>query len=203
MHFRREASPSVHDAPLISGASGEAFEQSTSGVLLVGFVVWSGEVVGGLLPLYEGVGPGGCLSGERFEGALIGQRRGRAQIVIAAGRAVSALAYEGWPYQGHAALRSLQLVWRPVSAGAPAGEIEVSEPAAAVRTTSPGARGHRQGTFYLDTPAGRGVGGLHGACSIHLNTLGLLTVPAIAPGAPRSRWLTPAPAPVLGRFLLG
>lgn len=201
MPFRRSARPSVHDAPLISGASGGAFEQSASGVLLAGFVVWGGEVVAGLLPLYEGVNERGALSGERYQGVSIGQPRGASRLLLCAGSAVSAIAFEGWTHEGHAALRALQLVWRPVIAGAPAGEPQMSEPVACVQTPSLRRRSHPQGAYLLDTPPGRGIGGLHGTSSIHPNTLGLLTVAALAPHTPRSRWLSPAPAAALEHWL--
>jgi hypothetical protein len=201
MHSRRQPSPSLHDAPVISGASGEAFEQSASGVLLVGFVVWAGEVIGGLRPIFEGVSESGELSGERYWGALIGADRGAHLLLLRPGRAVSAIAYEGWTVDGHAALRALQLVWRPVSRGAPGGPAEVSDPVASYRAPGLRRRGLFQGNFYLDTPVNRGIGGLHGAVSIHLNMLGLLTVHSIDPAVPRSRWLTPAPGAALERWL--
>ena len=160
-------------APYPVGASGSRFQQAHAGLVLVGAVVRSGDIIDGLTPIYATVGPQGRLSPRLTRGDAIGGDGGGGHLVHKPGHVVVGVEYEQVNYYGHSALRNFKLVFRAWSKGAPTGP-EITSEAFSTRVAA-------GSPWSVRAAKGDVVSGLHGVASAYVNTLSIATSDADAP----------------------
>ena len=113
--------------PPMFGAAGEPFLEEREGLLLVGLVIRSGDVIDAITPLYRPLTEAGELAAGLLRGAQTGGDGGDEHIVLMEGCAVSSLQYKAVTYFGHAGIMGLQLGFRRFSEGGFSGDERWSE----------------------------------------------------------------------------
>lgn len=164
--------PTAPAHAMMDGVSGPGFEELQRGMVWVGAVVRSGDVIDGLTPIYARVGGKGFLTKPMYRGQAIGGQGGGAHLVYKPGHVVVGVRYLRMNYYGHAGIQQMQLVFRKWSPNGPVGPDVLS------KTFSPTPSrpdGSTQSVLHVEP--GQAVTGLSGNASQYVNILHLHASP--------------------------